>query len=102
MNKRLFLSLLPLLAAPLLTTSAQADAGRGETLHNQQCIACHASRFGDNGSAIYTRSDRRVTSLAGLHKQVTRCKDNLGIAWFDDEVKDVAEYLNASFYHFEE
>jgi len=102
MIKRLSLILLPLLAAPLFAGTAQADAGRGETLHNQQCIACHASRFGNNGAEIYTRSNRRVNSLEGLHKQVTRCKNNLEIAWFDDEVQDVTDYLNATYYHFEE
>lgn len=96
------LSLLSLLAAALLPTTAAADAQRGEELHNRQCIACHASRFGGDGSAIYTRENRRVNSFAALHKQVNRCKNNLQISWFDDEVRDVTDYLNATYYHFKE
>lgn len=102
MKVRLNTALLPLLAAGLFSGSAVADADRGKALHEQQCIACHASRFGNNGADIYTRQDRRVNDLAALHKQVTRCKDNLSITWFDDQVSDVVEYLNASYYKFEE
>jgi mono/diheme cytochrome c family protein len=85
-----------------LSSTAYADAMRGKKLHDQQCIACHASRFGNNGADIYTRSDRRVTSLDGLHKQVNRCKNNLSITWFDDDVNDVVEYLNATYYKFKQ
>lgn len=102
MNRRIALSIVSLLGAPLLAGTAEADAQRGETLHSQQCIACHASRFGNNGAEIYTRNDRRVNNLDALHKQVTRCKNNLGLSWFDDEVQDVTDYLNASYYKFAE
>ena len=92
---------LSLFATALFTTTGQAaDATRGAQLHSEQCMACHAARFGDNGNEIYTRDNRRVTSLEGLQKQVNRCKNNLQIVWFDEDVADVAEYLNASFYHF--
>ncbi|MFO7593558.1 MAG: cytochrome c [Pseudomonadota bacterium] len=100
MKKLISVSLL--LAAPLLAGTAQADVTRGEKLHNDQCISCHAARFDNNGAAIYTREDRRVNSLAGLKKQVNRCKNNLSIQWFDDEVQAVTDYLNATYYHFEE
>lgn len=80
--------------------SQAADMQRGEQLHNSQCIACHASRFGNNGADIYTRADRRVQSLEGLKRQVDRCKNNLQIAWFDEDVADVVEYLNHQYYKF--
>lgn len=92
---------LSLLLGSLFTSSAMAaDASRGATLHNDQCIACHAARFGDGGNEIYTRANRRVSSLPGLQKQVDRCKNNLQIVWFDEDVADVAAHLNASFYKF--
>ena len=95
------LTTISLLGMTLLATTGQAaDATRGAQLHSEQCVACHAARFGDNGNEIYTRSNRRVTSLEGLQKQVSRCKNNLQIVWFDEDVADVAEYLNATFYHF--
>ena len=77
-----------------------ADASRGATLHNEQCIACHAARFGNNGNDIYTRADHRVSSLPGLQKQVNRCKNNLQIVWFDEDVANVVEHLNNTFYQF--
>jgi mono/diheme cytochrome c family protein len=100
-------TLLTLVAASLLSilfagTAQAADAARGETLHNSQCVACHAARFGNNGSEIYTRENRRVRDLAGLHRQVNRCKNNLEITWFDEDVADVVEYLNHTYYRFEQ
>lgn len=96
-----FITTLSLLAVGLSSTQAlAADASHGATLHNEQCIACHAARFGDSGNEIYTRANRRVTSLPGLQKQVNRCKNNLQIVWFDEDVADVTAHLNATFYHF--
>lgn len=91
---------LALLALGLATTSHAADASRGATLHNEQCTACHAARFGNNGNDIYTRPDRRVQDLPGLQKQVNRCKNNLQIVWFDEDVADVVAHLNATYYKF--
>ena len=94
---------LSLLGMVLLAPTAQAaDATRGAQLHNEQCMGCHAPRlgFGNKGNDIYTRANRRVTSLPGLQKQVNRCKNNLQIVWFDEDVDDVVEHLNTSFYHF--
>jgi hypothetical protein len=39
-----------------------------------------------------------TASQAGT--QVRFCKDNLGLAWFDDEVNDVIGYLNKEYYRF--
>lgn len=89
-----------LLAAAGAATAA--DPERGGQLHAQNCVSCHRSIIGGDGSALYTREDRRVTSLAGLEIQVRRCENNLGLTWFDDQVADVVEYLNANYYHLEE
>jgi len=87
-------------AISLLPAIASADIQRGQTLHEQNCIACHAARFGNNGSDIYTRGNRRVGTLEALQTQVKRCENNLGLTWFDDEVKDVVNYLNKNYYKF--
>ena len=84
------------------SVSQAADWKRGEKLHNSQCIGCHASRFGDNGAEIYTRANRRVQSFEGLQRQVNRCKNNLEITWFDEDVADVVAYLNRQYYKFEQ
>ena len=81
----------------LLTTlaySAQAeDVPPGQALHEANCVRCH-----DDG--VYTREDRRVTSLAGLNKQVNLCNNQIGLQLFDDEVQQVVDYLNANYYKF--
>jgi mono/diheme cytochrome c family protein len=96
-------SALAALLFTLFATPSQAvDAARGEKLHNEQCVACHAARFGNNGADIYTRNNRRINDLDGLKRQVNRCKDNLRITWFDEEVADVVEYLRQTYYRFEQ
>lgn len=91
---------LPLVLLPFLAT-AHADLKRGAALHEKNCVACHSQLMGGDGNRIYTRPDRGVQSLPALKTQVGRCKDNLGLMWFDDEVSDVVEYLNTHFYQFD-
>jgi mono/diheme cytochrome c family protein len=96
--KTLTLTLLGLLT--LATTAQAADLNRGKQLHDQNCMTCHAGIMGGNANSIYTRENRRIESYDALVRQVGRCKDNLGVAWPEEEVKDVAAYLNHEFYHF--
>ena len=77
-----------------------ADPTNGATLHAGNCVACHASLTGGKPDTLYTRPDRRVTSLARLQKQVRFCEQQLELTWFDEEVSDVVEYLNVEFYKF--
>jgi hypothetical protein len=80
-------------AVSFTVLSNAADIGNGSELHVESCTACH-------DSAMYTRENRFVQSLANLGTQVRFCKDNLGITWFDDEVDDVVGFLNQNYYHF--
>ena len=70
-----------------------ADAGKGKKLHDGFCTKCH-------GTEVYTRKDRVINSRAALDKQVKRCQLNLGVQWFDEDVSNVADYLDQSFYRF--
>ncbi len=83
----------------LLSVTAQANEQRGKDLHDANCQSCHTSLMSGNPDQIYTRSDRRVNSIEGLKNQVTRCKTTVGVAWPEDQIDDVVEYLNNSFYH---
>jgi len=86
--------LLSLLFTLTFSASVQAqDAENGKALHDSNCVRCH-------DSAVYTRPNKRVTSLPKLGKQVRFCKDNIGLTWFDDEVDDVVTFLNKNYYHF--
>jgi hypothetical protein len=77
-----------LLAQPLL-----ADSANGKRLHKEECVRCH-------GSEVYTRENRKVQSLDGLNHQVGICISVVGVTWFDEEKRDVVEYLNKNFYKF--
>ena len=84
------------LAITLLAASSAlraADIENGNDLHFEHCTGCH-------DSSVYTRADRKMADLAQLGKQVRFCKDAVGATWFDDEVDDVIEYLNATYYKF--
>jgi len=76
-----------------LGSAQAADTDNGDDLHFANCTGCH-------DDSVYTRENRRVTSLPRLGTQVRFCKDSLGLTWFDDEVEDVIEYLNTTYYHF--
>ncbi len=88
---RIFISFILLTSLPFLSTAQDLD--NGQQLHSEQCVKCH-------GDSVYTRADRRVTSLPKLGTQVRFCKNNIGIQWFEDEVEDVIQHLNQQYYHF--
>lgn len=79
-----------------------ADAAAGQTLHQQHCIACHERITDGAPASLYTRDNRLVTSLDGLRAQVRRCEQNLELRWFDEDVDNVVDYLNQTYYHFEQ
>ena len=78
---------------------AAADISAGKKLLETNCIACHASSFGGDGSAIYTREDHIVKTAKGLIQQIRNCNTNLGLQWFDTDELNVAAYLNKNYYH---
>jgi cytochrome c peroxidase len=80
---------------------AKADVTAGKALHEKNCIACHASSYGGDGSAIYTREYRKVNTSKGLVAQVRACNTNLGLKWFEDEELNAAAYLNQTYYKFD-
>lgn len=75
--------------------SAQLNVGetRGALLYSTYCNACHTSK-------IYWRDKKLVTDMGSLKFQVRRWQDIIGLTWTEDEVADVAGYLNAVFYGF--
>nr|VFK02204.1 MAG: hypothetical protein BECKH772B_GA0070898_102663 [Candidatus Kentron sp. H]VFK02259.1 MAG: hypothetical protein BECKH772A_GA0070896_102623 [Candidatus Kentron sp. H]VFK05380.1 MAG: hypothetical protein BECKH772C_GA0070978_102653 [Candidatus Kentron sp. H] len=77
-----------------------ADLEAGGKLHEENCVTCHNSLNDGDANSLYTREDRRVTSLPGLKAQVERCQYSLELQWFDKEIDRVTAYLNHHFYHF--
>ena len=90
------------LFSALTCTAVAADIERGKSLHQDNCIECHVSIQGGDGSGIYTRPDRRIDSLPALRSQVNRCKNSMGVSWPEDQIDDVVAYLNSMYYKFPE
>ena len=80
---------------------SQGDAAIGKKLVRENCISCHADKYGGDGSGIYTRDDRKVHSSSQLLAQVRNCNTMLGQQWFEDEELHVARYLNQTYYKFD-
>jgi mono/diheme cytochrome c family protein len=87
-----------LLLYPAFSTAADLEAGR--QLHDANCTACHQSLMAGEANRIYTRPDRRVDSYDELVAQVRRCELNLGLQWLEEDVSNVAAFLNTQHYHF--
>jgi mono/diheme cytochrome c family protein len=96
-----FLSLTISLSSNANDLFSKADAVAGKSLHEKNCISCHASSFGGDGSAIYTREYNKIKTSKGLITQVRNCNTMLGLKWFDEEELNVAAYLNQTYYKFE-
>jgi hypothetical protein len=78
----------------ILSLPVQAvDIKNGKTLHNENCLRCH-------NESQYTRENRIVNSFDELRTRISDCELMAEMAWFDEEIDDVAAYLNDYFYHF--
>lgn len=86
----------------LAFAQARGDAAAGEALHAKDCVACHVRRVGGDGTGMYTRADRKVTTPAKLSAQVAVCNSELGTNYFPDEEAHIAAYLNLRYYKFKE
>lgn len=73
-------------------TQAPAGPGsRGQMLYNNHCIACHTTQ-------MHWRDKKLVTDWPSLQQQVRRWQGTAQLNWGDDDIDDVARYLNDSFY----
>jgi mono/diheme cytochrome c family protein len=97
MNGRwIFAVLLVCLGNPAVAdTQPKGDAPRGELLYSTHCIACHSAQ-------IHWRKKKLATDWVSLNAQVRRWQGVAGLVWSDDDVAEVARYLNARYYHYPE
>lgn len=79
-----------------------ADVKAGQALVEKNCISCHASSYGGDGSEIYTRAFRKVETSKALVAQVRACNTNLDLKWFEEDEFNAAAYLNKRYYQFEQ
>lgn len=77
-----------------------ADLTLGQRLIQQhQCDACHASKVGGDGSAIY-RPQGRINRPAALLAMVEMCSTELNLQLFPEDVAAVAAVLQRDHYRF--
>jgi len=86
--KRLFLAL----AFASLPAAAQ-DAERGKLVYETQCGGCHYERVHQRD-----RAKSGVKSLSDLRDQVVLRAGQTGRPFTLEDLEDVAEYLNRSYY----
>lgn len=72
---------------------ARHSEARGELLYAAHCTACHTSE-------IHWREQKLATGWSSLKAQVRRWQASIGLAWSEEEITDVARYLNAAYYGF--
>ncbi len=95
MLRKLILAVLFVLFANLAYADAQPmpNPTRGELLYSTHCIACHSAQ-------IHWREKKLVTDWAGLQSEVRRWQKISGLRWSDEDIAEVARYLNARHYHY--
>jgi mono/diheme cytochrome c family protein len=86
------LSILLLLLYPLATS---ANPERGRLLYENHCRSCHESN-------VHIRQTQAAKSLKALRAEVVRWQEALTLQWRSEDVGDVVEYLNATWYHYAE
>lgn len=74
-----------------LSTHAYADHP-GKILHdNADCMKCHTSKPYDPA---------KTTSWPKLVQTVQFCNDNLNAGMFEDEIEQLSDYLNQTYYKY--
>lgn len=95
MFRRSILVVLFVLFGNLADAGAQPmrDATRGELLYSTHCIACHSAE-------VHWRDKKLATDWISLRAEVRRWQGFSGLGWSDDDVAEVARYLNALHYRY--
>lgn len=86
------LSCLPALLLALAAPPAYSqEPSRGQALYENHCHACHEDW-------AHTREGRKVGSLNELRRRVAAWSVHAGLGWNDEDIGDVADYLDRTFY----
>ncbi len=95
------MSLKPAVAMVLILLGSHAyadsqplpESSRGELLYSTHCVACHSAE-------VHWRDKKLVTDQASLEAEVRRWQRVLELGWRGDDIEEVAQYLNARYYHY--
>ena len=94
-NKWIFALLSVCLIIPAVAYAQSEGAQRAELLYTTHCIACHNDK-------IHWRDRKAATDWASLKTEVRRWQGVSGLVWSDDDIIEVARYLNVRYYHYPE
>lgn len=77
-----------------------ADLVLGQKLiADSKCVACHVSKVGGDGSAMY-KSAGRINNAGLLRGMVEMCNTTMNLGMFPEEVTAVAAVMNRDHYKF--
>lgn len=82
-----------LLAAMSLWAAAAQAQSRGELLYTTHCVACHTTQ-------MHWRDKKLATDWPSLKGQVQRWQARANLQWNDDDVTEVARFLNDTIYRY--
>ena len=92
-QKMVFFVLVLLGAFDAAHAQGKSSPSRGELLYTTHCIACHSAQ-------LHWRDRKLATDWAHLKAEVDRWQKTTGLQWRDEDVTEVARYLNTRYYHF--
>ena len=69
------------------------DVSRGELLYSTHCVACHTTQ-------VHWRDKKLATDWKSLKAQVSRWQNASGQSWGEQDITEVARYLNTLYYHY--
>lgn len=85
--------IISLMTLALVSVTSPLLAGQGKDLYEKNCTRCHSTE-------VFTREDRGIKSLESLKTRVKQCTAAAEVKWVDEDIKNVANYLNKNFYKF--
>lgn len=92
------LSTLILLCAATAATAdpfASGNAQNGQKLFDQhKCNSCHDSIMGGDGNKIFTRFNRKVSTVSTLIDRIDMCSGNVNAHLSAQDKQDLGAYLN--------
>lgn len=95
MNTRTLSYTALLLLSGWLPAAQAADLANGKQLYEAHCTRCHSEE-------VFLRSDRLVNTEQQLVERIRQCELSNELAWFEEEVANVAAYLATEFYQFDQ
>lgn len=84
-----------LVSGNALALSDEESVSRGRLLYENHCGVCHTSK-------IHQREKRAAKNLDGIRFQVNRWQTHLKLQWNQQEIADVANFVNDEYYHYSE